>query len=334
MDRLKKLNGAEADEKSASGTPLKFVTTGCTLLDLAIGGGYPIGRITNIVGDKSTGKTLMAIEATANFDKLFPTGKIWYREAESAFDASYAEGLGAPIKRIKFWPKNAEPFDTIEQFYNDLKTKADYCYKNKIPGLYILDSLDALSSKAEMEREFGAASFGDGKAKDMSQLFRRLTRHIERAHIAVLIISQIRANIGATFGKQWSRSGGKGLDFYASIILYLAHIKRIARTIDKQKRDIGVRIRAKLDKNKIAQPFRECEFQIRFSYGVEDLLANLEFLKETNGLKKAEIDGLMDKMDTMTDAEYAKAQDKIKPLVIARWKQIENTFLPTRKKYA
>src|SRR5487761_2481019 len=149
----------------ASGTEknLKFVSTGCALLDEVLGGGYVLGRVVNLVGDKSTGKTLLAIEASANFLKRYPKGIVRYAEAEAAFDNDYAAALGLPVERVEF----ADTIFTVEDFFEALEKMLDALKDN--PCLYILDSLDALSDRAELERDIDAGTYGGNKPKQIGQ---------------------------------------------------------------------------------------------------------------------------------------------------------------------
>lgn len=318
----------------APSSGLQFVRTGCTGLDLVLGGGYVLGRITNIVGDKSTGKTLLAIEACSNFIRQYPNGKIWYAEAESAFDKSYAAALGMPVDRIEF----IEP-DTVEDFQTDLSKKANKYIDKDVPGLYILDSLDALSDRRELERAIDQNTYGGDKAKQMSQLFRKLKRSVMRANIAVVIISQVRDKIGISFGKKTTRSGGKALDFYASQVLYLSHLKTLVKTKGGEKRAVGVLIRAKCEKNKIGLPFREFEFPIRFAYGVEDLQANVVYLNSRKKLKELNIEPaqvkkiLAGSTDGLSDRDYYKFSKLAKKHMKRAWRETETSFLPARSKY-
>lgn len=310
---------------------LVFIHSGCTLLDLVLGGGWALGRIANIVGDKSTGKTLLAIEAAANFAKQYPKGKNYYREAEAAFNKAYAKTLGMP-DNVQYWPKKKGPFNTVEQFHDDLKAKTSYLAEHNLPGFYSLDSLDALSDEKELERSVRDATYGQDKAKQMSQLFRRLTRAVEASQLGVIVISQIRDKIGVTFGRKTQRAGGHAMDFYASQVIYLAHIKTIYRTIKGQKRAIGIVVKAKCDKNKIGPPFRECQFTIRFGYGVDDLQANLDWLKETGKLKKYGME-YINNTDDLSNEEHAKLLVKSQKAVKEAWNEVETSFLPKRKKY-
>ena len=248
-----------------------FIRTGCTLLDCVIGGGWPLGRIVNIVGDKSTGKTLLAEEAMANFLRQFPKGKVWYRETEAAFDVSYAKALGVNTDLVDFGPDGPDTsWDTVEALFDDMmaqlgkieakvneqakllrqknkKLTARQAYAKALekspPGLYIIDSLDAASSEKEMKRDVHEGSYNLDKQKLMGELFRRLVRRLKRARICVMFISQIRDRIGAMIrGKKYTRTGGKALDFYASIVVYLADLGKVNETIKKVQRTVAIKI--------------------------------------------------------------------------------------------
>lgn len=293
---------------------LRFIQTGCTVLDCVLGGGWPLGRVVNIVGDKSTGKTLLVMEAIANFFRQYDTGDCWYNEAESAFDADYAKALGIPFDRVNYKDDCA----TVEELQRHIEEVVFDKERNPdTPGLYIIDSLDALSDAAEMEREIGESSYGAAKAKKLSEFFRRSTQRLKRTNTCLIVISQVRDAIGVTFGEKHSRSGGKALDFYASIALWLAHMKLLKRTVDKVERPVGIMVKARCKKNKIALPFRECLFEIKFGYGIDDINASLDFLKESGqpfAFKKI-------------DPEH------LRQTVIKRWYEIESSFLTTERKY-
>ena len=338
MERLKARAKAEGAGNyfSAPASSIEFIPSGCVILDLVLGGGWPLGRIANIVGDKSTGKTLLAIEACANFVAKYPKGKIWYRETEAAFNEDYAAALGMPVERIDF---GDQAFRTVEDIFKDMQACIKECSGPKAqPGLYIIDSLDALSDKAEMEREIDKASYGATKAAQISELFRRLNQDVSQAHICVLIISQIRDKIGAMFGEKTTRSGGRALDFYASQVIKLAHLKTLVVTARGQKRPTGVRIKAKCVKNKVGLMGRECEFIIRFGFGIESYEAGMEWLISTKQTKEL---GLSESaaravMDDSADWDALKLQAEsleLDRVVRKVWAEIETSVLPKRKKY-
>ena len=165
-----------------------------------------------------------------------------------------------------------------------------------------------------MGRAIGEGSFGAAKAKKLSELFRRLVRKLKRQNVCVLVISQVRDNIGAMFGEKHSRSGGKALDFYASQILWLAHLKTVKRTINKIERPTGIMVRARCKKNKIGLPFRQADFSLRFGYGIEDTECSQEFLQTVG---KA----------------VPKTPEALREAVIREWYNVERKFLPERRKY-
>lgn len=300
------------------------------LLDSALGGGYAKGRVINIVGDKSTGKTLLAIEACNNFARSYPKGKIRYKEAESAFDVGYASTLGLDLNRVEI----EDTIDTIEETHEDLKKFAEKLKDDG--GLYVIDSADALTDKEEMEREMGEATFGVGKAKRWSELFRRDIRKLGAKGVTLIIISQVRSNIGVTFGKQYTRSGGKALDFYSSQIIWLSDMGKIKKVIGGIERVVGVKIKAKIEKNKCGFPFREVAFEILFGFGIDDVASCYEWLGNT----KTDITGFpADKhrfekhFETLDNAGKRRLLNNLRDLVRRRWEEVESQFTIKRKKY-
>lgn len=320
-----------------SPTNLHFIRSGSTLLDLVNGGGWPLGRMTNIIGDKSTGKSLLAIEAFANFKRQYPKGKLFYRESEAAFDPAYGESIGMPVKDIDFGSKG-QRWTLVEDIYADLKDQAASCKKYKVPGIYVIDSLDALSTKIDMEREFGVQTYRTDKPSQLGELFRKMTTHIQDAQIALVIISQVRAKIGVTFGDKTTRSGGAALDFYASIINKLAHLKQLKERHNGVERVTAVRIRVKNTKNKTSDAFRECEFNIRFGYGVNDAASCLEWLLTVNkqdrlNLSKEKAKKLLIYLDNLDKECLAEWSEFIQETTGKVWEQIEQGFRPKIRKY-
>lgn len=319
---------------SAPSESHEFVSTGCALLDCVMGGGYVLGRVTNIVGDRSTGKTLLAMEGAANFLKVYPTGKVLYVETESCFDVNYAEqGLGISMKKVDL----RQGVDTVEELFDEL-TKFLTAKSLSKPAYIVVDSLDALTDQAETERGISDGSYGTGKAKKMSELFRRLIRKLEQHRATLIIISQVRDAIGVTFGRKTKRTGGRALDFYAAQVMFLAQKEVLKKTISGAVRPIAVEIRIKMDKNKIGLPFRECVFPIRFGYGIDDVTASLDWLQEVKrldevGLTKTEVEKTIKQLDDLDRPDFEALRADISKAVRKVWGEIETEFLPRRKKY-
>lgn len=327
----------EADSEHPSyalaGSLSKF-SSGCQLLDCALGGGWAEGRFLNLVGDKSTGKTLLAIEACANFARKYPKGLITYLEAEAAFDEDYAESLGFPVERVRFIRDARD----VESWYEDMEKLMKEMEEGP-PVLYVVDSLDALSDRAELARKIDDGTYAMGKSKKLSEIFRRMVGQWEDKNLTVLVVSQVRENIGVTFGEKYTRAGGKSLDFYASQVVWLANMGQIKKTRKSIERTVGVKVRAKLKKNKVGLPFREADFPIYFGFGVEDLVAGVDFLKQTKRLSDAGFgsdaaaSGFLRNLNKLTDEEYFEAREKVARAVRTVWHEIEQEFKPSRKKY-
>jgi recombination protein RecA len=329
--RAKLITRAGGNYFSAPKTELKFIRSGSSILDLALGGGWVRGRVSNVVGDKSTGKTLLMIEACANFAMDIKKAKLRYRESEAAFDQQYAKALGMPVERIDF----GQPLETVEDLFADLEKVVKGA---RGPELMIVDSLDALSDRAEMDRDFDEGSFGAAKAKKMSELFRRLVRGMEDKDVTLIIVSQVRDKIGAMFGRKVQRTGGRALDFYASQVAYLAHTGRLTQTIKGQKRVTGVKVKAQIDKNKVSLPFREAEFRIRFGYGINDAQSMVDWLKSVKvkniGIKEADAKEYLDVLlEGSAEHEHTELQ-RLRELCAEHWYELESGLMPSRSKYA
>lgn len=329
---------APALEEEEYESSCNFIPTGGTMLDYALGGGWAEGRIINIVGDRSSGKTLLAIEACANFVMAgYKPKDIRYAETEAAFDDNYAKSIGLP-DGIQFLTEEEE-FDTVEGWNNDITAWLKKRKSNQGPCLYILDSMDALSDDAEMEREIGKDSFGASKAKKLSEMFRRLVRLLKRKNCTLIVISQLREAIGVMFGEKHRRSGGKALDFYCTQILWLYERGKIKKKVRGNDYVVGLNVLARVKKNKVGLAHREVPQSIIFSYGVDDEVSMLDWLKgqkATNLLALDEKECLAAietcRKEGMRDA-LEDVRDDLKAAVKKRWKQIEKQLAPTMKKY-
>ncbi|MBK9519031.1 MAG: recombinase RecA [Anaeromyxobacter sp.] len=252
--------------------PVAVVPTGSLGLDLALGvGGLPRGRVVEIFGPESSGKTTLALHAIAEVQKQ--GGVAAFVDAEHALDVGYARKLGVSLADLLV----SQP-DTGEQALEI----TEQLVRSGAVDLVVVDSVAALVPKAEIEGEMGDAHMGV-QARLMSQALRKLTAVVSRNQSLVIFINQIRMKIGVVFGNPETTTGGHALKFYASVRL---DIRRIG-AVKEGEVAVGNRTRVKVVKNKVAPPFREAEFDIRYGVGVDRFAEAIDLAVERGLLEKA-----------------------------------------------
>jgi len=331
--------------------------TGSELLDIQVGGGegpgYPLGRIINLVGDKSSGKTFLACEIIASTYHRFREKLKWvYDDCESGFSFNTKKLYGFEImpmdesKRIKS-PTVEEAYCNIRNFFEKLK-ETDF-------GIYVIDSLDGLDSKEgkkladeqyntfkkrkesdNVKEEKLAGSYRMGKAKYLSQtFFPGLADLIEKKNGLLIIISQVRVNLDPFSFEKYSRAGGKALDFYCHTVLWLANVNKILN----KNIPIGITVKAKNTKSKTPRPYRECFIKLYFEYGLDDITTNIDYLydfltpqgKLVKNPRGNWDDKSMSRNELVKYIEENNVSKELKKKVKDKWEDIENSVKLNRK---
>lgn len=278
-----------------------LVPTGSTLLNLACNdnwqGAFPLGTLHNVIGDSSAGKTMLCLTILAEMSqrKEFDGHRFIFDAVERRLFFNIPKLFGQKLADRIEGPDGAvgeSASTTIESFYYGVDT----LLKKKIPFIYILDSMDALTSvasekkfltnkKAYEKEESGKGSYGDGKAKTNSELLRPIAQKLRDTNSLLIIISQTRDNIGISFAQK-TRAGGRALEFYASHVMWLAKTGKIKKTVRGKPRTVGVNVRAKLSKNSSTGKQVEVDFPLFYSYGLDDMSSMFDYLLSEGEFRK------------------------------------------------
>jgi recombination protein RecA len=300
--------------------PVAVVSTGSLGLDLALGvGGLPRGRVVEIFGPESSGKTTLALHAIAEVQRQ--GGVAAFVDAEHALDVGYARRLGVSLPDLLV----SQP-DTGEQALEI----AEQLVRSGAVDLVVVDSVAALVPRAEIEGEMGDAHMGV-QARLMSQALRKLTAVVARNQSIVVFINQIRMKIGVVFGNPETTTGGNALKFYASVRL---DIRRIGQ-VKEGEAVVGSRTRVKVVKNKLAPPFREAEFDIRYGVGVDRWCEALDVAVERGAVEKAgawfSLDGERIGQGRERAAEWLRANPAAHERLLARLRAAPSAEAPATR---
>jgi recombination protein RecA len=299
-------------------TDIPSVSTGSLGLDIALGiGGLPKGRVIEIFGPESSGKTTLTLQAIAECQK--EGGTAAFIDAEHALDPSYAEKLGVNVDELLL----SQP-DTGEQALEI----TDMLVKSNSVDLIVVDSVAALTPRAEIEGEMGDHHVGL-QARLMSQALRKITGNIQRSNAMVIFINQIRMKIGVMFGNPETTTGGNALKFYSSVRL---DIRRIG-SVKEGDEVIGNETRVKVVKNKVSPPFKQAEFQIMYGQGINVEGEILEYGQKLGLVEKAGAwyshNGEKIGQGKVNASNFLKENSKIKNSLL---KEIRNSYINTKNK--
>lgn len=333
--------------------PSFFLGTGSRLLNLALSGdawngGWAGQRLINVVGDTTTGKTLLGCEAVNqlyyNWHKEGGNVKCSYRDVEAAFDFALAEDFGMPLDWID-WGDEENPLEAIQEWfqemYRQLRTGDSHdCH------LTILDSLDGISEEAEIKRAEDLAdgkklkgTYGTQKAREISAGLRLVSQRVKSKNMIVFVISQVRQQIGnVSRVRSFTRSGGKALDHYSSQVVWLAEIESITRTVAKKKYKVGKTVQVRVAKNRLYREGAIVNIDILDRHGIDDIGTMINWLEDYGFIQKRKQSYIFDGVSATKDKLIREIENNLSmynrlvDYTQKRWNEVEDKLKPRRKR--
>lgn len=310
---------------------VKFISTGCTLLDLALGGGFVRGRVVNLVGEESAGKTLLAVNVGRECNK--DGGYFMFDDCEGTLDIHRAVKVFEVDSERSFYVQSR----TVEKLYGNLLKFCKFVSDNGGFGLYVLDSLDAVHTRMSAEAIEKIMNEAKSRGKEveeldlsmrekldksalMSWLFSVIVGILKDFDVCFVVISQVREKPGVVFGDKYDVSGGRALKFYSSQRVWLKDVEKIK---SKEGEIIGIWVEGIVKKNKVAPPFRRVLFPVLFNSGVDDLWSMINYLKEEGVIegRKWGDKGFRSEKEMIEWLRNEEMIDKVKLLVKETWER-------------
>jgi len=263
-----------------------WVSTGSTILDIAISnrpnGGLPFGRIVEIMGQSSSGKSLLAAHIAAETQKI--GGYVVYYDTEAAMSKKFASVIGIDLSKMIY-----AQIETVEEIFESMEKLIEKIRKrdSSVPVTFIVDSVMGATTKVEMESDYDKDGWATAKAIVLSKAMRKITNLIAKQKILLVLTNQLRDKLGVTFGNNETTSGGKAIGFHSSVRLKMKNVGQIKGKVNNVEQVIGAEVLVQVVKNRIGPPFRATKFSVYFESGIDDIDSWLTIMKDYDLVKSA-----------------------------------------------
>ena len=292
----------------------EFISSGCSMLDLAISnrpnGGFPVGRITEVTGLEASGKSLLAAHTLAETQKR--GGLAVYIDTEAATSAEFLEAIGADLKTMLY-----VPLETIEEIFETIETIVEGVRKSDKDRLVtiVVDSIMGASTKIEMAAEYDKDGYATSKSIILSKAMRKVTNWIARERICLIFTNQLRTKLGVSFGDQWTTAGGKAIPFHASVRLRLKNTGQIKAKINGVEQIVGSKTNVQVVKNRIGPPHRKVDYEIYYDSGIDNYGGWLAIMKTFDIVTQAGAHYTLQDVDHETGESFGEVKFQSKNFI-------------------